>query len=632
MNEHSMTVRGKDRYKSGVMEYKKMGYWEPDYAPKDTDIIALFRVTPQDGVDPIEASAAVAGESSTATWTVVWTDRLTAAEKYRAKCFRVDPVPNSPGQYFAYIAYDLDLFEPGSIANLTASIIGNVFGFKPLKALRLEDMRLPVAYVKTFQGPATGIVVERERLDKFGRPLLGATVKPKLGLSGRNYGRVVYEALKGGLDFCKDDENINSQPFMHWRDRFLYCMEAVNRAQAATGEVKGTYLNVTAATMEDMYERADFARELGSVIIMIDLVIGYTAIQSMAKWARRNDMILHLHRAGHSTYTRQRLHGVSFRVIAKWMRLAGVDHIHAGTVVGKLEGDPATTRGYYDICRQDFNPMKLEHGVFFDQHVGEPQPDDAGGVGRHSRRSDASTARPSRRGRRAAVRRRDHRSSQGHPGRGDRKPRRARGDDPRAQRGARLRPRGSGNSRQGRPDLHAAARCAGGLEGHHLQLRVHGLARFRSDRHAGDVRRSNMRVTQGCFSFLPDLTDEQITAQVQYCLGNGWAVNIEFTDDPHPRNTYWEMWGLPMFDLRDAAGVLMELNECRKVYGDRYIRMSAFDSSHGWESVRLSFIVNRPKDEPGFRLERHEVAGRNIRYTTKSYAADRPEGGRYGGK
>jgi len=205
MNEQSMTVRGKDRYKSGVMEYKKMGYWEPDYQPKETDIIALFRVTPQEGVDPIEASAAVAGESSTATWTVVWTDRLTAAEKYRAKCYRVDPVPNSPGQYFAYIAYDLDLFENGSIANLSASIIGNVFGFKPLKALRLEDMRLPVAYVKSFQGPATGIVVERERMDKFGRPLLGATVKPKLGLSGRNYGRVVYEALKGGLDFTKDD-------------------------------------------------------------------------------------------------------------------------------------------------------------------------------------------------------------------------------------------------------------------------------------------------------------------------------------------------------------------------------------------------------------------------------------------
>ena len=368
LDAKSVTVRGKDRYGSGVMEYKRMGYWEPDYQPKDTDVIALFRVTPQDGVDPVEASAAVAGESSTATCTVAWTDRLTAAENYRAKCYRVDPVPNAPGSYFAYIAYDLDLFEPGSIANLTASIIGNVLGFKPLKALRLEDMRLPVAYVKTFDGPATGIVVERERLDKFGRPLLGATVKPKLGLSGRNYGRVVYEALKGGLDFTKDDENINSQPFMHWRDRFLYCMEAVNRAQAATGEVKGTYLNVTAGTMEEMYKRAEFAKELGSTIVMIDLVIGYTAIQSMAKWARDNDMILHLHRAGHSTYTRQKVHGVSFRVIAKWMRLAGVDHIHAGTVVGKLEGDPKTTKGYYDICREDFVPTKLENGVFFDQH------------------------------------------------------------------------------------------------------------------------------------------------------------------------------------------------------------------------------------------------------------------------
>ncbi len=368
MDTAAKTVKGKDRYRSGVMEYRRMGYWEPDYQPKDTDVIAVFRITPQDGVDPVEAAAAVAGESSTATWTVVWTDRLTATEKYRAKAYRVDPVPNADNQYFAYIAYDLDLFEPGSIANLSASIIGNVFGFKPLKALRLEDMRFPVAYVKTFQGPATGIVVERERLDKFGRPLLGATVKPKLGLSGRNYGRVVYEALKGGLDFTKDDENINSQPFMHWRDRFLYCMEAVSRAEAETGEVKGTYLNVTAATMEDMYERAEFAKELGSCIVMIDLVIGYTAIQSMAKWARKNDMILHLHRAGHGTYTRQKSHGVSFRVIAKWMRLAGVDHIHAGTVVGKLEGDPNTTRGYYDICREDFNPMRLEHGIFFDQN------------------------------------------------------------------------------------------------------------------------------------------------------------------------------------------------------------------------------------------------------------------------
>ena len=356
-----------DRYKAGVLKYADMGYWDAKYEPKDTDVLAMFRITPQEGVEPNEAAAAVAGESSTATWTVVWTDRLTACDRYRAKAYRVEPVPGARGQYFAYIAYDLDLFEPGSIANLSASIIGNVFGFKPLKALRLEDMRFPVAYVKTFAGPPTGIVVERERLDKFGRPLLGATVKPKLGLSGKNYGRVVYEALQGGLDFTKDDENINSQPFMHWRDRFLYCMEAVNRAQAGTGEVKGHYLNVTAGTMEDMYERAEFAKEVGSVIVMIDLVIGYTAIQSMSKWARKNDMILHLHRAGHGTYTRQKTHGVSFRVIAKWMRLAGVDHLHAGTVVGKLEGDPNTVQGYYNVLREPNNPTDLQRGIFFDQ-------------------------------------------------------------------------------------------------------------------------------------------------------------------------------------------------------------------------------------------------------------------------
>jgi ribulose-bisphosphate carboxylase large chain len=367
MNAPQKAMEGKTRYSAGVLKYAQMGYWDGDYAPKDTDIIALFRITPQDGVDPIEAAAAVAGESSTATWTVVWTDRLTACDKYRAKAYRVDPVPGIEGQYFCYIAYDLDLFEEGSIANLTASIIGNVFGFKPLKALRLEDMRFPVAYVKTFKGPPTGIVVERERLDKFGRPLLGATTKPKLGLSGKNYGRVVYEGLKGGLDFMKDDENINSQPFMHWRDRFLYVMEAVNKAQAQTGEVKGHYLNVTAGTMEEMYRRAEFAKELGSVIVMIDLVIGYTAIQSMSEWCRRNDMILHLHRAGHGTYTRQKTHGVSFRVIAKWMRLAGVDHIHAGTIVGKLEGDPPTIQGYYNILRETRNEVDLPRGVFFEQ-------------------------------------------------------------------------------------------------------------------------------------------------------------------------------------------------------------------------------------------------------------------------
>jgi len=356
-----------ERYESGVIPYAKMGYWDANYAVKTTDLLALFRITPQPGVDPVEAAAAVAGESSTATWTVVWTDLLTACDIYRAKAFRVDPVPSAPDQFFAYVAYEGDLFEEGSLANMTASIIGNVFGFKAVKALRLEDMRIPHSYLKTFQGPASGVVVERERLDTFGRPLLGATVKPKLGLSGKNYGRVVFEGLKGGLDFLKDDENINSQPFMRWRERFLYCIEGINRAAAATGEVKGSYLNMTAGNNDEMITRGEFAKELGSVIVMIDLVIGYTAIQTAAIWARANHMILHLHRAGNSTYARQKNHGINFRVICKWMRMAGVDHIHAGTVVGKLEGDPLMIKGFYNTLLDFKSDINLPEGLFFAQ-------------------------------------------------------------------------------------------------------------------------------------------------------------------------------------------------------------------------------------------------------------------------
>ncbi|MBA3959630.1 MAG: ribulose bisphosphate carboxylase small subunit [Chloroflexi bacterium] len=138
-----------------------------------------------------------------------------------------------------------------------------------------------------------------------------------------------------------------------------------------------------------------------------------------------------------------------------------------------------------------------------------------------------------------------------------------------------------------------------------------------------------MRLTQGTFSFLPELTDEQIGAQVEHCLSQGWALSIEYTDDPHPRNTYWEMFGQPMFDLHDAAGVMAELGSARATFPGQYIKLNAFDATRGVESVRLSFIVNRPATEPGFALIREEAAGRAIRYTIRSYAAERPEGERY---
>jgi ribulose-bisphosphate carboxylase small chain len=139
-----------------------------------------------------------------------------------------------------------------------------------------------------------------------------------------------------------------------------------------------------------------------------------------------------------------------------------------------------------------------------------------------------------------------------------------------------------------------------------------------------------MKLTQGCFSFLPDLTDDQIIKQIQYAIKNSWAISIEYTDDPHPRNNYWEMWGLPLFDIKDPAAIMFELNMARKAMPNYYIKLVAFDNTRGVESSVMSFIVQRPYYEPGFRLVRQEVAGRKLVYTIEAYApAMKPEGERY---
>ena len=155
-------------FKAGVKDYR-LTYYTPDYQVKETDILAAFRMTPQPGVPAEECGAAVAAESSTGTWTTVWTDGLTSLDRYKGRCYDIEPVAGEDNQYIAYVAYPLDLFEEGSVTNLFTSIVGNVFGFKALRALRLEDLRIPPAYIKSFQGPPHGIQVERDKLNKYGR-------------------------------------------------------------------------------------------------------------------------------------------------------------------------------------------------------------------------------------------------------------------------------------------------------------------------------------------------------------------------------------------------------------------------------------------------------------------------------
>jgi ribulose-bisphosphate carboxylase small chain len=138
------------------------------------------------------------------------------------------------------------------------------------------------------------------------------------------------------------------------------------------------------------------------------------------------------------------------------------------------------------------------------------------------------------------------------------------------------------------------------------------------------------RITQGAFSLLPDLTNDQIEKQVEYAIKSGFSVGIEWTDDPHPRNCYWEMWGLPLFEIPDAATVLYELKECRAAHPGVYIKINAFNNARGVESTALSFITDRPAFEPGFYLVRQEGAGRQINYTIQSYAVQAAgEGSRY---
>lgn len=350
----------RQQFVAGVQPYRKT-YYEPGYEPKETDLLCAFRIEPSPGIPLEEAAAAVAAESSTGTWTEVWSQEMTDLHRYKGRCYAIDG--NT-----AYIAYPLDLFEEGSIVNVMSSIVGNVFGFKAVRALRLLDMRIPTAYLKTFPGPPTGIAQERDRLKVYHRPLLGGTIKPKLGLGPKEFARVVYECLVGGLDTTKDDENLNSQPFCRWRDRYLYVMDAVHRAEEETGETKGHWLNVTAGDTEEMLRRAEFAKEVGSRYIMVDfLTAGFSAYATLRRRAEELGLMIHCHRAMHAVFTRPKDHGIHFRVVAKWLRMVGGDHVHTGTVVGKLEGAREEVRGIADLLREEFVPANPQRGLLFDQ-------------------------------------------------------------------------------------------------------------------------------------------------------------------------------------------------------------------------------------------------------------------------
>ncbi len=296
------------------------------YKPKEKDLICLFRIEPNK-ISLKEAAATVALESSVGTWTDVHEKEY--VRKLGAKVFWMK------GR-MVKIAYPSELFEKGNAPNILSSIAGNIFGMKAVRNLRLEDIKIPDEILKSFKGPKFGIKGIRQMLKVKERPLVGTIVKPKLGLKTRDHADVAYEAWLGGCDLVKDDENLASQSFNKFEERLARSLEKANKAEEQTGEKKAYLINITAETSE-MMKRAQLVEELGGKYVMIDIVTaGFSALQSLREAEFK--LAIHAHRAMHAAFTRNKKHGISMMVLADIARLIGVDQLHIGTVVGKLEG------------------------------------------------------------------------------------------------------------------------------------------------------------------------------------------------------------------------------------------------------------------------------------------------------
>lgn len=293
--------------------------------PKKSDVICKFRVEPR-SVSIKKVAGAVAAESSIGTWT-----ELTTMHKYvqrlQANVFEIK------GNDIK-VAYPSKLFEPGNMANILSSVAGNVFGLKELKNLRLEDIWMPSKLVKSFKGPRYGIDGVRRVLDIDKRPLLGTIIKPKLGLKTKHHAKIAYNAWIGGCDIVKDDENLSSQSFNSFGRRIVQTLKMKDLVERRTGERKVYMPNITAET-DDMIRRAKFVKDRGGRYVMIDVITtGWSALQTIRE--HNFGLVLHAHRAMHAAITKSPKNGISMKVLAKLLRIVGVDQLHVGTGVGKM--------------------------------------------------------------------------------------------------------------------------------------------------------------------------------------------------------------------------------------------------------------------------------------------------------
>ncbi len=334
-----------------------MPYIDPKYKPSKDDLVCKFYLEPNQ-VSFEKACEHIAAESSIGTWTDLSTLDVATRDRLQARVFKINEKSGT-----ALIAYPIDLFELGSMPEVLSSVAGNIFGMKAVKNLRLLDISFPPKMVKSFKGPKFGIPGIRKLLGVRNRPLVGTIIKPKVGLGYKDHARVAYEAWAGGMDVVKDDENLTSQVFNPFDRRIPETLRMLERAEKETGEKKVYMANVTAETSE-MLRRARLIRDNGGTYAMVDiLTCGFSSLQTL----RDADLslVIHAHRAGHAMLTRNPKHGMTMLSLAKTMRLIGMDQLHIGTIVGKMEGGEKEVEEIADAMRlPSMTASKPGKGVF----------------------------------------------------------------------------------------------------------------------------------------------------------------------------------------------------------------------------------------------------------------------------
>lgn len=314
------------------------------YTPAKDDIVALFYFEPAAGISKKEAMGRIASESSTGTWTTLFT-MPPRMKKLMATAFELEG-------NFVKVAYPLELWEEGNAPQLLSGIAGNIFGMKAIRNLRLVDATLPKEYVKHFKGPGQGMEGIRKLMKVKKRPITGAVPKPKIGFSASEHAHIGYETWMGGFDLVKDDENLTSTNFNRFDERVRLMTKLREKAERETGVCKDALLNIT-GPVKLMEKRAKLLHENGWRFAMVDVVVcGTSALQHMRDILADYGMAIHAHRAMHAAFDRNPKHGMSMQFLAKMMRLAGVDQLHAGTAVGKLVGDKHDVQSVANVLRE----------------------------------------------------------------------------------------------------------------------------------------------------------------------------------------------------------------------------------------------------------------------------------------